>query len=101
MQALVEKMSSSDKDFRYMACNDLLAEIKKGDFKVNERLERKVAITMPSVIHRVVDWATAPSVARCEWRSSELSSQMVSFSRLILSGSLVAFLPSLAPSSRT
>lgn len=42
VQVLVEKMCSADKDFRYMACNDLLVELKKPDFKLAERMERKV-----------------------------------------------------------
>lgn len=35
-------MSSFDKDFRYMALNDLMSQLCKDAFKMDERLERKV-----------------------------------------------------------
>ena len=44
VQVLLDKMTSLDKDFRYMACNDLIVELKKPDFKINERIERKARI---------------------------------------------------------
>ncbi len=44
IQALLDKMTSSDKDLRFMACSDLITELKKPDFKINERVERKVGL---------------------------------------------------------
>ncbi|CAG8545270.1 6413_t:CDS:10, partial [Paraglomus occultum] len=39
---LLEKMDSSDTDFRYMATNDLMNELQKDVFNIDEPLERKV-----------------------------------------------------------
>ncbi|CAG8564545.1 11595_t:CDS:10 [Paraglomus brasilianum] len=39
---LLEKMDSSDTDFRYMATNDLMNELQKDVFTIDEPLERKV-----------------------------------------------------------
>lgn len=35
-------MNSSDKDFRFMATNDLMAELQKETIKLDEECERKV-----------------------------------------------------------
>ncbi|KAI9034670.1 armadillo-type protein [Hyaloraphidium curvatum] len=40
--ALLEKMTSADSDFRYMATNDLMAELAKDGFQLDETSERKV-----------------------------------------------------------
>ena len=40
---LLEKMTSSDKDYRFMACNDLIAELKKDVLKLDEDAEKRVA----------------------------------------------------------
>lgn len=55
IQVLAEKMCSADKDFRYMACNDLLVEIKKPEFKLAERMERKVCFVVESHSLQLVD----------------------------------------------
>ncbi|KAM9409522.1 cullin-associated NEDD8-dissociated protein 2 [Pholidichthys leucotaenia] len=39
---LLEKMTSSDKDFRFMATNDLMLELQKDSIKLDEDSERKV-----------------------------------------------------------
>ncbi|RZB66666.1 cullin-associated NEDD8-dissociated protein 1 [Asbolus verrucosus] len=39
---LLEKMQSSDKDFRFMATNDLMAELQKDSIKLDDDSERKV-----------------------------------------------------------
>ncbi|XP_064597809.1 cullin-associated NEDD8-dissociated protein 1-like [Liolophura sinensis] len=39
---LLDKMTSSDKDFRFMATNDLMAELQKDSIKLDEDSERKV-----------------------------------------------------------
>ncbi|XP_076864497.1 cullin-associated NEDD8-dissociated protein 2 [Brachyhypopomus gauderio] len=42
---LLEKMTSTDKDFRFMATNDLMMELQKDSIKLDEESERKV-VTM-------------------------------------------------------
>ncbi|MGH0170776.1 UNVERIFIED_CONTAM: hypothetical protein FKN15_059593 [Acipenser sinensis] len=42
---LLEKMTSTDKDFRFMATNDLMAELQKDSIKLDEDSENKV-VTM-------------------------------------------------------
>ena len=39
---LVEKMSNSDKDIRFMATNDMLTELNRDTFKLDEDSERKL-----------------------------------------------------------
>ncbi|XP_050418505.1 cullin-associated NEDD8-dissociated protein 1 [Patella vulgata] len=39
---LLEKMTSSDKDFRFMATNDLMGELQKDSIKLDDDSERKV-----------------------------------------------------------
>ncbi|XP_046614715.1 cullin-associated NEDD8-dissociated protein 1 [Neodiprion virginianus] len=39
---LLEKMTSSDKDFRFMATNDLMTELQKDSIKLDDESERKV-----------------------------------------------------------
>uniref|UniRef100_A0A3B4AUM3 Uncharacterized protein n=1 Tax=Periophthalmus magnuspinnatus TaxID=409849 RepID=A0A3B4AUM3_9GOBI len=39
---LLEKMTSSDKDFRFMATNDLMTELQKDSIKLDDDSERKV-----------------------------------------------------------
>ena len=43
------QMTSSDKDFRFMATNDLMAELQKDSIKLDDDSERKVSL------HCVVD----------------------------------------------
>ncbi|XP_058803044.1 cullin-associated NEDD8-dissociated protein 1 [Phymastichus coffea] len=40
--SLLEKMTSSDKDFRFMATNDLMTELQKDNIKLDDDSERKV-----------------------------------------------------------
>ena len=42
MNAILEKTESRDKDFRYMATSDLLAELSKESFKPDSDSERKM-----------------------------------------------------------
>ncbi|KAE8612118.1 hypothetical protein XENTR_v10012731 [Xenopus tropicalis] len=42
ISSLLEKMTSSDKDFRFMATNDLMVELQKDSIKLDEDSERKV-----------------------------------------------------------
>ena len=42
VSGLLEKMSSSDKDFRFMATNDLMTELQKGSIQLDDETERKV-----------------------------------------------------------
>ncbi|KAF3429217.1 hypothetical protein E2986_13998 [Frieseomelitta varia] len=39
---LLEKMTSTDKDFRFMATNDLMSELQKDNIKLDDDSERKV-----------------------------------------------------------
>uniref|UniRef100_A0A4X1W2M2 Cullin associated and neddylation dissociated 1 n=1 Tax=Sus scrofa TaxID=9823 RepID=A0A4X1W2M2_PIG len=41
---LLEKMTSSDKDFRFMATNDLMTELQKDSIKLDDDSERKVLL---------------------------------------------------------
>ncbi|XP_053325783.1 cullin-associated NEDD8-dissociated protein 1-like [Spea bombifrons] len=42
ISSLLEKMTSSDKDFRFMATNDLMVELQKDSIKLDEDSEKKV-----------------------------------------------------------
>ncbi|XP_069592324.1 cullin-associated NEDD8-dissociated protein 1-like isoform X2 [Ranitomeya imitator] len=42
ISSLLEKMTSSDKDFRFMATNDLMVELQKDSIKLDEDSERRV-----------------------------------------------------------
>ncbi|XP_071406265.1 cullin-associated NEDD8-dissociated protein 1-like isoform X1 [Pithys albifrons albifrons] len=42
VSSLLEKMTSSDKDFRFMATNDLMVELQKDSIKLDEDSEKKV-----------------------------------------------------------
>lgn len=42
LSLILDKMSSRDKDFRYMATSDLLAELHKEAFKMDHESERKL-----------------------------------------------------------
>lgn len=37
-----EQMSSSDKDFRFMATTDLMTELQKSSIKLDDEIERKI-----------------------------------------------------------
>lgn len=39
---LLDKMTSADKDYRFMATNDLMAELQKDSIKLDDESERKV-----------------------------------------------------------
>ena len=41
---VVFQMTSSDKDFRFMATNDLMAELQKDSIKLDDDSERKVVL---------------------------------------------------------
>uniref|UniRef100_A0A2K5N108 Cullin associated and neddylation dissociated 2 (putative) n=1 Tax=Cercocebus atys TaxID=9531 RepID=A0A2K5N108_CERAT len=42
ISSLLEKMTSSDKDFRFMATSDLMSELQKDSIQLDEDSERKV-----------------------------------------------------------
>jgi hypothetical protein len=42
LSTLLEKMTSVDKDFRFMATNDLMAELQNDSIKLDDDSERKV-----------------------------------------------------------
>ena len=47
------KMTSSDKDFRFMATNDLMTELQKDSIKLDDESERKVKQILV-IIHLVI-----------------------------------------------
>lgn len=40
--SLLEKMSSTDKDYRFMATNDLIVELQNDSIKLDDESERRV-----------------------------------------------------------
>ncbi|CAB4016158.1 cullin-associated NEDD8-dissociated 1-like, partial [Paramuricea clavata] len=42
ISSLLDKMTSNDKDFRFMAINDLMAELQKDSIKLDDESERRV-----------------------------------------------------------
>ncbi|KAM5279667.1 cullin-associated NEDD8-dissociated protein 2 [Ctenodactylus gundi] len=46
LSGLLEKMASSDKDFRFMATSDLMSELQKDSIQLDEDSERKVVRTL-------------------------------------------------------
>lgn len=44
------QMTSSDKDFRFMATNDLLSELQKDSIKLDEDAEKKVVKTLLNLL---------------------------------------------------
>uniref|UniRef100_A0A3Q0SAJ8 Uncharacterized protein n=1 Tax=Amphilophus citrinellus TaxID=61819 RepID=A0A3Q0SAJ8_AMPCI len=53
---LLEKMTSSDKDFRFMATNDLMTELQKDSIKLDDDSERKVQDKNGEVQNLAVKW---------------------------------------------
>lgn len=43
-------MSSNDKDFRFMATNDLLSELQKDSIKLDDEAEKKVVKTLLTLL---------------------------------------------------
>uniref|UniRef100_A0A1I7RSB0 TIP120 domain-containing protein n=2 Tax=Bursaphelenchus xylophilus TaxID=6326 RepID=A0A1I7RSB0_BURXY len=46
ISSLLEKMTSVDKDFRFMATNDLMGELEKEALKLDDEIERKITRTL-------------------------------------------------------
>jgi cullin-associated NEDD8-dissociated protein 1 len=44
ISGLLEKMLSTDKDFRFMATNDLMVELQKDSIKLDDETERRVTM---------------------------------------------------------
>uniref|UniRef100_A0A8D0CZ05 Cullin-associated and neddylation-dissociated 1 n=2 Tax=Sander lucioperca TaxID=283035 RepID=A0A8D0CZ05_SANLU len=51
---LLEKMTSSDKDFRFMATNDLMTELQKDSIKLDDDSERKVGLSYDMLLGPLV-----------------------------------------------
>lgn len=51
VSGLLEKMSSSDKDFRFMATNDLMTELQKGSIQLDDETERKISKALLGLMH--------------------------------------------------
>uniref|UniRef100_A0AAR2KJF0 Cullin-associated and neddylation-dissociated 2 (putative) n=1 Tax=Pygocentrus nattereri TaxID=42514 RepID=A0AAR2KJF0_PYGNA len=78
---LLEKMTSTDKDFRFMATNDLMMELQKDSIKLDEDSERKV-VTM--LLKLLEDKNGEVQNLAVKW----LSSTLVSFHQSILTSLL-------------
>ncbi|KAJ1565523.1 Cullin-associated NEDD8-dissociated protein 2, partial [Nowakowskiella sp. JEL0078] len=48
--SLLEKMTSPDSDFRYMATNDLINELQKESFSLDEATEKKVSTAVVKLL---------------------------------------------------
>lgn len=88
---LLEKMSSFDKDFRYMALNDLMSQLSKDAFKMDERLERKVVTSVLKLLEdknsEVQNLAVNCIAVLIPRISDELIDEVVkSLTKLVLSG---------------
>jgi len=55
---LLEKMTSSDKDFRFMATNDLMTELQKDSIKLDDDSERKVVKMLLKLEDKMVKYKT-------------------------------------------
>ena len=51
-------MTSADKDFRFMATNDLMSELQKDNIKLDDDSERKVV----RMLLKVSQWGTEPQL---------------------------------------
>uniref|UniRef100_A0A9J8CVB2 Cullin-associated and neddylation-dissociated 2 (putative) n=1 Tax=Cyprinus carpio carpio TaxID=630221 RepID=A0A9J8CVB2_CYPCA len=83
---LLEKMTSTDKDFRFMAANDLMMELQKDSIKLDEESERKVVAMLLKLLE---DKNGEVQNLAVKW----LSTALVSFHQSILT-SLLAQLTS-------
>lgn len=59
---LLEKMSSSDKDYRFMATNDLMTDLQNDSIKLDDESERKVVLCIP-----ILDWLTRWTMLLLLW----------------------------------
>ncbi|CAK5073854.1 unnamed protein product [Meloidogyne enterolobii] len=50
ISGLLEKMTNIDKDFRYMAVNDLMAELCKASIALDEDMEKRIVNSLLSLI---------------------------------------------------
>lgn len=72
---LLEKMLSADKDFRFMACNDLITELQKDSIKLDDDIERRVSLVIhlkcTNIPHCSDHQIFVEIVGRQKWRSTE------------------------------
>ena len=50
-------MTSTDKDFRFMATNDLMTELQKDSIKLDDDSERKVGVMLTAGVMGLQKWA--------------------------------------------
>lgn len=50
IQGLLERMTNADKDFRFMATNDLMGELQKDGIQLDEEIERKITFQIISLL---------------------------------------------------
>lgn len=66
IQGLLDKMTSVDKDLRYMACSDLIPELQKAEVRFNERVEMKVQTFLTNLVVLLLTlFSCAPIVSYC------------------------------------
>ena len=51
------QMTSTDKDFRFMATNDLMTELQKDSIKLDDDSERKVGVKLTAGVMDQQKWA--------------------------------------------
>ncbi|KAI1239333.1 Cullin-associated NEDD8-dissociated protein 1, partial [Lamprotornis superbus] len=61
---LLEKMTSSDKDFRFMATNDLMTELQKDSIKLDDDSERKVVKMILKLLEDKNGYLLGPLVSK-------------------------------------
>ena len=49
--SLLEKMKNSDKDIRFMATNDMLAQLGKDSFKLDDKSEENLVTAVLKILH--------------------------------------------------
>uniref|UniRef100_A0A3B5A827 Uncharacterized protein n=1 Tax=Stegastes partitus TaxID=144197 RepID=A0A3B5A827_9TELE len=76
---LLEKMTSTDKDFRFMATNDLMLELQKDSIKLDEDSERKVVTMLLKLLedkngevqNLAVKWQNNRHTRHYQWREKK------------------------------
>uniref|UniRef100_A0A3Q3J7W9 Uncharacterized protein n=1 Tax=Monopterus albus TaxID=43700 RepID=A0A3Q3J7W9_MONAL len=70
---LLEKMTSTDKDFRFMATNDLMLELQKDSIKLDEDSERKVVTMLLKLLEDKNGEVQNLAGRVCKWKLAEWS----------------------------
>ena len=57
-------MTSTDKDFRFMATNDLMTELQKDSIKLDDDSERKVSVKLTAGVMDLQKWARSQTESK-------------------------------------